>query len=335
MKKRILSILLVLVILTSAVVLASCDNGPVGPSGDTGASDGGNKNNDDGNKDDGNKNNDKDNEGNNGGESSGNSADRYTNYDLNAEYDEGDSVKVSFTDSKAEITGDGAAANGTVVTITKAGTYILSGSCEDGQVIVEVAKEEKVQLVLDGLKLICKSSAPIYVKSADKTLITLKDGTTSTIQDGSAYKDLNADEEPNACIFSKDDLTINGEGTLNVYANFNNGIVSKDDLKVISGTVSVTAKNHGIRGNDSVTIKDGAITISCKNDGIKSSKADEAGKGYIYIDGGTFNIDCGDDAFQAPVDITIVGGKYTVEAGGNILNCDGTVNVADGLLPKE
>ncbi len=326
MTRRIISVLLALIMCAASVfVFASCDDTPPvgGESGDAG-NQGGNQggNNDQGGEQGGD---DENGEGSNEGS-------RYTNYDLNAEYDESESVKIEFTDSAATVTGEGAAAEGTVVKITAPGTYILSGSSTDGRVIVEVTELEKVHLVFNGLKLVCTTSAPIYIKSCDKTSITLVEGTTNTLQDGGAYNDLNADGEPNACLFSKDDLTINGTGTLNVYANYNNGIVSKDDLKIISGTFNVTAKNHGIRGNDSVTIKDGVISISCKNDGIKSSNDTKEDKGYLFIEGGKFTVDAGDDVFQAPVDITITGGEFSVEAGGDVLNCDGTTNVADGLL---
>ncbi len=327
MTKRIISMILAIILCVMTLfVFAACDgDNPAG--GSESADNGGNGGNNNGNS--GNSGN---NGGNNGSGDNGSSEERYTNYDLNTDYSEKDSVKVEFTDSNVTVSGEGAAANGTVVNITAPGTYILSGSCSDGRVIVEVTELEKVHLVFNGLKLICTTSAPIYIKSCDKTSITLVEGTTSTLQDGGAYGDLNADGEPNACLFSKDDLTINGTGTLNVYANYNNGIVSKDDLKIISGTYNVTAKNHGIRGNDSVTIKDGVISISCKNDGIKSSNDTKDDKGYLYIEGGKFTIDAGDDVFQAPVDITITGGEFSVEAGGDVLNCDGTTNVKDGLL---
>lgn len=328
MTKRIISMILAIILCTATLfVFAACDGDA--PANDSDAANNGGNGGNGGNNNSGN------NSGNNnGGDESGDDAsgERYTNYDLNADYSEKDSVKVEFTDSNVTISGEGAAADGTVVNITAEGTYILSGSCSDGRVIVEVTELEKVHLVFDGLKLICTTSAPIYIKSCDKTSITLVEGTTSTLQDGGAYGDLNVDGEPNACLFSKDDLSINGTGTLNVYANYNNGIVSKDDLKIISGTYNVTAKNHGMRGNDSVTIKDGVINISCKNDGIKSSNDTKEDKGYVYIEGGKFTVDAGDDVFQAPVDITITGGEFSVEAGGDVLNCDGTTNVKDGLL---
>lgn len=269
--------------------------------------------------------------GTNGTEGDG-ASDRYSKFDQRATYSEADATKINFTDGGATVSGSGAAADGTTVTITAEGTYILSGSCSDGRIIVELKDRDKAQLVFNGLKLASGTNAPVWIKSADKVSITLAEGTVSTIEDTAEYADTNADGEPNACIFSKDDLTINGTGTLNVVGRVNNGITTKDDLKIMSGTINVTAKNHGIRGNDSVTIRDGNITISCGNDGIKSSKQDKDEKGYIYIEGGTISIDAGDDCLQAPRDITVTGGSISVDAGGKTVNCDGTTNIADGVL---
>lgn len=266
------------------------------------------------------------------------SSSRYTNFDLRTDYDEDEAVTVVFTDETITLSGDdtsGASVDGTTLTITAEGTYVISGSCSDGQIIVEVSDTEKVQLVFNGISLMCKTSAPVWVKCADKTSITLADGTTNTMQDAASYTDVNTDGEPNACIFSKDDLTINGTGTLNVYANCNNGITSKDDLKIISGIITVTAENHGIRGNDSVTIKDGTISVSCGNDGIKASNTTKSDKGYIYIEGGTITIDCGDDALQAITSIDVTGGSITVSAAGDVTNCEGTVNLADGCVTEQ
>ena len=335
MQKRIISLILALILtLTASLYLASCDSGDETPDDSGTKDDGGNKTPDDG---DNTKAPDDDNPGNDtaAGTSDGQTetdTSRYTKYDLNESYDADTATTIKYSDSAAEITGKGASADGTAVTITAEGTYILSGSCIDGQLIVEVASTEKVQLVMNGLKLICTNSAPLWIKNCDKTAITLVDGTTTTLQDGGSYSNVNADDEPNGCLFSKDDLTINGSGTLNVYGNYNNGIACKDDLKVIGGIINITSKNHGLRGNDSVTIKDGEISISCKNDGIKASNDTDSAKGYVYIEGGTITIDAGDDALQAYTDLTVDGGKITAEAGGKITNCDGTVSVKDGTI---
>lgn len=324
MKKRIISAILAIMCIISMLVLISCDNG-VG-SGDAGTTD--------------------QQGGNGGSQQSGNNSQqggdnevtdptgRYSKFDLRATYDERTSTKITFTDSGATADGEGASAEGTTVLIVGEGTYIVSGSCSDGQIIVEVKDKEKVQLVFNGLKLASKTKAPVWIKNADKVSITLVDGTTSTLEDTAAYADANADGEPNACLFSKVDLTINGTGTLNVNGNVNNGITTKDDLKIVSGTINVTAKNHGVRGNDSVSIRDGTITIKCDNDGIKASKDTDPEKGYIYIEGGTISVDAGDDCLQAVTDITVTAGTVTVSAGGKTVNCDGTTHIADGTIKE-
>ncbi len=257
---------------------------------------------------------------------------RYSNFDLRATYDERTATKIVFSDGGASVDGAGASADGTSVLIVGEGTYIVSGSCSDGQLTVEVKDKEKVQLVFDGLKLASKTKAPLWIKSGDKVSVTLADGTVSTLEDNSAYTDANADGEPNACMFSKVDLTINGTGTLNVHGNVNNGITTKDDLKIVSGTVNVTAKNHGIRGNDSVSIRGGNITVTADNDGIKTSKDDDPEKGYIYIEGGTITVTAGDDCFQAVTGITATAGSITATAGGKRTNCPVEDNIADGVM---
>ena len=331
MKKRILCMALAIVLCLSCLsVLAACDPKEPGNSSDTnGGTQGGNNTGTPGSS--GNNNDDPGSNG-SGSEDETDPTGRYSKFDLRASYDIAKSTTVTFTDSAASVTGTGAKAEGTTVVISGEGTYILSGSCSDGQVIVEVKDKDKVQLVFNGLKLASKTKAPLWIKNADKVSITLADGTVNTLEDTAAYTDANADGEPNACLFSKDDLTINGTGTLNVVGNVNNGITTKDDLKIVSGTINVTAKNHGIRGNDSVSIRNGNITISCGNDGIKSSKEDKDDKGYIYIEGGEISIDAGDDCLQAPIDITVTGGTIKVAAGGKTVNSKGTANIADGVL---
>ncbi len=270
--------------------------------------------------------------GTSGGASGGETSDpsgRYSNFDLRADYDEDKAAVVTFSDGGAKVSGagSGVSVEGKTVLILGEGVFILRGSCSDGRVIVEVKDREKVQLVFDGLKLASKTEAPVWIKNADKVSITLAEGTTSTLEDGGAYSDVNADGEPNACLFSKVDLTINGEGTLNVNGSVNNGITTKDDFKLISGNVNITAQNHGLRGNDSVTVRGGKLTISCKNDGIKSSKDDDPEKGYIFIEGGEISVDAGDDCLQAVTAITVSGAKLTLTPGGKEYNCDGVVSV--------
>lgn len=167
----------------------------------------------------------------------------FTARDMDVGYEETDAVKISCSGSKFNISGSGATAKDGVLTIDKEGTYVLSGSIDEGRIVVNVTDSEKVQLVLNGFTIKCTTHSPIFIKSADKVFITIKDGTKNTITDGTSYTDL-ADDESNvdAAIFSRADMTINGSGSLTVNGNMKNGIVSKDDLVITGGTITVNAK---------------------------------------------------------------------------------------------
>jgi hypothetical protein len=173
-------------------------------------------------------------------------ADLETGWDETATY-------ITLSGDSVSISGSGAEAENTTVTITKAGTYVLSGILNDGQVIVDTEDTDAVRLVLNDADLTCLSSASIYVKSAEKAVLVLADGTENSVTDGTEYvlEDEESDE-PNAAVFSKSDLTINGSGTVTVTGNYNNGIQSKDDLKIVSGTILITSVGDGLRGRDYV-----------------------------------------------------------------------------------
>ena len=214
---------------------------------------------------------------------------------------------IDFNGSSATVSGVGATVNGGVVTITTAGTYLVSGTLSDGQLVVETTDIDKVYLVLNGADLTNKTGAPIYASQCEELIITLADGTTNILTDGGAdfqYENTE-DEEPNAALFCKDDLTINGTGTLTVNAGYNNGIVSKDNLLIEGGNLTVTAANHGLKGNDSVTILSGTFNVTADNDAIHSN-------GDITVDGGTFTIVSGDDGIHADEDLTVNDGSITV-----------------------
>ena len=228
---------------------------------------------------------------------------------------------INLQGSSIAVTGSGATVSGSVVTITSAGTYSISGTLNDGQVIVDSSDEEDVELILNGVDITCSDSAPIYVASAENAVITLADDTQNYITDGTTYTYDSADtDEPDAAIFSNDDLKINGNGSLIVDANYNNGIASKDDLDINGGNITVTAVNHGIRGKDSVVVVDGTITVNAGGDGIQSNNDEDTTKGYVTIEGGTLNITAASDGIQAETTVVITGGDVTISAGGGS-NC--------------
>jgi hypothetical protein len=216
--------------------------------------------------------------------------------------------------------GSGATVNGNIVTITSAGMYSISGTLNDGQIIVDTVDEETVGLVLNGADITCSTSAPIYVINAKETVITLTDGTENYVTDGASYIFEDAEDEPNAAVFSKDDLTINGNGSLTVNANYNNGIASKDNLEITSGSITVNAVNDGIKGRDSIAVEDGMITVNAGGDGMQSNNDEDAEKGCISIEGGTFNITAGMDGIQAETSLLVSGGEITITSGGGNVN---------------
>lgn len=225
--------------------------------------------------------------------------------------------------------------DGSALTIIKPGTYDLSGTLDNGQIIVEVTKADRVTLILNNFTGSNSSSAVIWVKSADKVYLEVKTGTTNTLTDGSAYVFANpADTKPNACIYAADDLSIKGHGTLIVNGNYNNGIGCKNDLSINNVKLTVNAVNNALKGNNSVTIKgDAEVLIEGADDAIKADSLDE-GKGYVTVtENAKVTIYCEDDGLQATQNITITtGATVTTYAKGNSVNCDGILTIDEGCL---
>jgi Carbohydrate-binding domain-containing protein Cthe_2159 len=202
---------------------------------------------------------------------------------------------------------------GSVATIKSAGTYSISGTLTNGQIVVNNEDKGVVRLILNGVDITSANSAPIYIKKAGKTIIALADNTQNKITDGASYVyEVPADEEPNAAIFSKSDLTVFGNGSLTVTGKFNDGIASKDGLIVKSGNINVTAADDGIRGKDYLIIKNGTINVTAKTDGLKSNNDENTALGYIIIDKGAMTISAGDDGIHAESKLTINGGTVNI-----------------------
>ncbi len=252
----------------------------------------------------------------------------YSDKAIAAEWDDSTASHISLSETAIEVEGDGMEVEDTTVTIIKGGTYVISGTLADGQIMVNLTEDENVQLVLNGVDITCSTGAPIVAYSAKNIYMTLADGTENVVRDSGNYVFTEGEDEPSAVIFSKDDLIINGNGSLSVFGNCKDGITSKDDLQIIDGTISISAKDDGIVGKDSVEIRNGVITIEAGGDGIKSTNAEEAEKGYVVIDGGTFDITSGADGLQAETFLNINDGTFTILSGGGSKNV--TEKSADG-----
>ena len=214
--------------------------------------------------------------------------------------------------------------SGKDITISKAGVYHVTGNAENCTVIVDAGDEDKVQIVLDGVSVTNSDAPCVYVKSADKVFVTLTgDNTLSVTGKFTADGDTNTD----GVIFSKDDLTLNGTGTLTV-SSTDNGIVGKDDLRITGGTYRITASSKAIEANDSIRISDGTFTVKAGTDGLHAENDDDDTLGYIYIGGGTFSMSVGDDGIHGTSLVQIDGGSFSISAAECI---EGTyIRINDG-----
>ncbi|HOJ48858.1 MAG TPA: carbohydrate-binding domain-containing protein [Bacillota bacterium] len=236
--------------------------------------------------------------------------------------------------------GEGVTVSGNTATIRKAGSYTVSGASSDAQIVIDVGKEDKVELILNGVDIACKNSAPIYAKKSKILILTLAEGATNQISDGSAYSGA-SNNEPNAAIFSKDDITIKGKGSLTVNAHYENGISTSNDLKIIGGNLAVISKNTALRGKDSVKIGlDANITVNSGGDAVKSSNDTESGLGVILITGGAIQINSGEDGLEAVSGIVIKNGDFDITTGSGqqvkkntsykAIKCDRTIRISGG-----
>ena len=246
------------------------------------------------------------------------SADMFTERDLAGTYEESGAVYVTLSGDGITGETDGVAINGQTVTITAEGTYIFSGTLSEGQIVVD-ADNAKVQIVFDNVDITCASSAAVYVKSAEKVFVTLAEGSQNTLRNTDEYVAID-DNNIDAVIFAKSDLTLNGTGSLTIVSAEGHGIVSKDDLKITGGTYDIIAAGHALSGKDSVRIADGTFILTAEKDGIHAENADDEEKGYIYIADGDFTITSDGDGMDASNIVQIEDGTLDITAGGGAAN---------------
>ncbi len=248
-----------------------------------------------------------------------------TIYDAAESWDDNTAVHVTFEGDTVNIQGEGAALQNGVLTISKAGTYVLYGAWDNGQVCIDAGKDDVVRLVLNGVSIRSPSSTAMYAKQAGKVIITLVKDTENSLEDGGDHVLPDGDANPDAALYVQDSLCINGRGTLLVIANVKHGIVSKDDLMITGGILVVKAADVGIRGRDSLEISGGEITVNAKGDALQANNADDPGKGFILLSGGKYHLTSGKDGIQAESSLTISSGDYTLYTGG-VTNTPGDIN---------
>ena len=262
--------------------------------------------------------------------SSEDSAYTYSDYELDDSFDRQSAASITLSGSTAQSNGSGVSINNATVTISKEGCYLTSGELEDGQIIVDAGDSDKVQLVLDNASIHCSTGSAILVRNADNVKVTLAADSENELSDGTEYQ--TDDDNPDAALFSKDDLVINGSGSLTVQGNYKHGIAGNDDLVITGGRLTVNSLSHALRGKDSVAILDGTFVLTSQKDGIQASNTEDSTKGWVQIDGGNFTIQSSGDGIQAETNLSIYDGSFTITSGGGAVNgADHTENRGGGF----
>lgn len=255
----------------------------------------------------------------------------FSDRDLQGGYD-GTYAVITLTGSSAQCDSSAVQVSGSTVTITDEGTYVISGSLDDGSIIVDAAKEDKTQLVLNGVSIHSETAAPIYIRQADKVFLTLAENTENTLSNGGSFT-ADGDVNIDAVVFSREDLTLNGNGSLTVTSPAGHGVVSKDDLIITGGNYTVSCALQGFSGKDSVRIADGSFTVTAGKDGIHAENDEDSSLGFLHIANGTFQITAEGDGISAGAYSQILGGSFTILAGGGSLNAAQQVSDNWGTFP--
>lgn len=258
----------------------------------------------------------------------------FSDRDFETSYDLSSAASIQFSGTSVQSSSNAVVISGSSAAITEEGTYIISGTADDGSLIVNVGDNEKVQLVLDGANITSKTSAPIYVKQADKVFVTLADGSSNTLANGGSFEAVD-ENNIDAAVFSKEDLTLNGGGSLEITSPAGHGIVSKDSLRITSGTYNVTAASHCLDGNDEVSVANSDLNLTAGKDGIHSENTDDASKGFVAIESGTFVIDAQGDAVDSSSTVQINGGSFDITTGGGYENASAKSSQGWGGFPGE
>ena len=256
----------------------------------------------------------------------------FTSGDMNPEYDISDANVITLSGDSAHVTGNGAYAYDGGVVISSTGVYVISGTLDDGSITVDADDAAKVWLYFNDVQVTCQDNAALIIENADKVFLTLAEGQDSVLTSGSEYETSAAEAGIDGVIYARDDLTINGAGSLTISGGPAHGITANDDLVITGGTLTVTSVKDAIHVNDSLRMTNAVMTLDAGDDAIQ---VDNEG-GYIYIESGEFSITAADEGIAAEGDITIDGGNFKIAVGTNQgshgIKSGGTVTVNDGTI---
>lgn len=246
--------------------------------------------------------------------------DMFTERDLDPSFQADNCVTVRLDGNTATSSSDSVLINGSTVTITEGADYYVTGELE-GMLAVSIDEGDKARLILDGVIVNNPTGAALYVIEGDKVFVTLANGSDNTLSNGGEFVPVDENNVDGA-VFSKQDLTINGSGSLTVTSKAGHGIVAKDDLVLAGGELNISCASHAIDANDSVRIKDAHVTAYSGKDGIHSENSDDASLGFVYISGGSITAEAEGDGISAGAYVSIEGGELDIVTGGGSVNAE-------------
>ncbi len=250
--------------------------------------------------------------------------------EISANLEQLPNTEIALNGGSISVSGPGAKVDGATVTITQAGQFTISGKLDDGQILVDAGKEDAVYLVLSGADITCSTGAPIYGLQSETIFIETAADTENTVTDGENYVLAAGEDEPDAAIFSKDDLVLHGEGALTVTGNYSTAVRSKDNLMVAGGTYHVTSVGDGLKGKDDVTITSGSVTIDAGEDGIQATNSKNLSLGGVSINNAEVHVTAGKDGIKAESVVAVLGGDVSVTAQEDGINSAVTAHIHDG-----
>lgn len=244
----------------------------------------------------------------------------FSGRDKMADYREEDCIRIQLNGNSASASSNSVILSGSTVTLTEEATYLLSGTLEDGMILVDAPEDAKLRLILDGVSITSYAGAPLYIRQADKVFVTLAEGSENTLENGGVFTEMDGNSI-DGTVFSKQDLTFNGSGSLTVISPAGHGIVCKDDLVFTGGTYTLNAASHALDANDSVRITgDTVMTVHAGKDGIHCEHSEDASLGFLYISGGTLHMEAEGDGISASAWLEITGGDFDLLTGGGSVN---------------
>ncbi len=257
--------------------------------------------------------------------------DMFSPEDENSAYIKTEGNVLSFAGEDVTALPVGAVYQDRTVTLQQGGTYVLEGDWTNGSVVVDAPKGDEVQLVLSGVSITSQTFAPIYVNKAKKVLITLAKETENVLKNGGAFTPLD-DNNVDGVVYSRTDLTLNGEGSLTVESPGGHGVVSKDTLVVTGGSYTVSSAKSGLQARDSVRVNGGTFVLKTGSDGIHGENTEDTALGFLYFAGGEYDITSQGDGMDASNYVFIEGGIFRIEAEGKGVKAKESISLLDGQV---